>query len=89
MLERNNFRGFRLRLAGLIIGIFFFGNFSLVAQETKDITIDSVTQKRVVEQLEKDLMDNYVFPDLAKKMSADKVSRINQGVYKDSTSAFR
>ncbi len=89
MFESNNFKGVGLVLAGLMIGIFFFGNYVIVAQEPKDMTIDSATQMRVVEQLEKDLMENYVFPDLAKKMSADIASRIKQGEYKDTTSALK
>lgn len=71
----------------LIIGIYFIGNIVIVAQSNNDMTIDSATQKRVIQTLAKDLEENYVFPKLAKQMGDDLNNRLKSNQYSQTTSA--
>jgi C-terminal processing protease CtpA/Prc len=74
-----------------IIGIFIFSNIIIVAQQVEnhppDMTIDQKTRTEVIENLAKDLQENYVFPDIAKKMAGDIQSRMKKGEYGNLTSA--
>lgn len=72
-----------------VIGIFVIGNIVIVAQDERDMTIDPATQKRVIETLVKDLNENYVFPQLAKKMGTDINDRLKKNEYKRITSAVK
>jgi len=86
----SNFKFIKLvPLVSLIFVVIVIGNYVIVAQAPNDMEIDAATQKRVVAELTKDLNENYVFPDLAKKMSIDINSRLVKGEYKSVTSAIK
>mgnify|MGYP000383267497 FL=1 len=70
-----------LSLISLVVIVIVIGNYVIVAQDRPDMKIDTATQKRVLSEVTKDLSENYVFPDLAKKMSADINSRFAKGEY--------
>ena len=89
MFKSNNMKKFIGVLTSLAIGIFVFGNYVIVAQTPADMKIDAATQKRVVAELSKDLNENYVFPDLAKKMGVDMNSRLKKGEYHSLNSAVK
>ena len=89
MFISNHIRGLSLILGSLVLGIFVFGNYVIVAQEPKDMVIDSATQKRVIDELTKDITENYVFPDLAKRMSKDINDRFKKGEYETITGAIK
>lgn len=55
--------------------------------EPKDMTIDAATRSAVIEEAAKDLDENYVFPDVAKKMSALLRQKRDQKSYDSLTSA--
>lgn len=68
-----------------IIGIFIFSNIVVVAQNgggrSADMTIDQRTRSEVVENLAKNLEESYVFPEIAKQMSADIQRRLRNNEY--------
>jgi C-terminal processing protease CtpA/Prc len=72
----------------LVTGIYIIGNIVIVAQDSADMTIDTDTQKTVIETLVKDLNENYVFPELAQQMSKDITNRFQNQEYKQITSAL-
>ena len=76
-----------LSAAFIIITI---GNITIVAQEKNqppDSAIDSAIRTEVIETLIKDMNENYVFPEMAKKMEADLRTRLKNKEYDSITSA--
>lgn len=74
-----------------LIGIFIFSNVIICAQpaayQPPDMQIDAATQTAVIDELLKDLTENYIFPDVAKKMVDDIRGRQSKGEYAALTSA--
>lgn len=78
-----------LSLAAWVAVVIVIGNYVIIAQKRPDIDIDPPTQKRVVDKLSTDLKENYVFPDLAKKMANDINARLRKGEYAKATSGIK
>jgi retinol-binding protein 3 len=73
----------------LLLFILFASDSSLAqAAPQQDITINSDTRKQVVDSLTRELINVYVFPDIAEKMVKDIRTRFESGEY-DSTSSGR
>lgn len=74
-----------------VIGIYIFSNVVIVAQgpggHMPDMTIDQQMRTQVIETLAKDLRENYVFPEVAKKMAKDVEYRLKNNKYENLTSA--
>ncbi len=70
-----------------VFGIIVIGNIVIVAQVRPDATVDQATQKRVIQTLVKELNENYVFPEIAKKLDADLTARLDSKEYDQITSA--
>ena len=49
----------------LIIGIFIFSNYVIVAQNQQDMTVDATTKSHVINQLVENLKKSYIFPKVA------------------------
>ncbi len=68
--------------AGICVGIIFtFSNYIIVAQEVRDLKIDSAAKTEVTRNLLENLKSSYVFEEVAKKMVADLNTRISKGEY--------
>jgi C-terminal processing protease CtpA/Prc len=79
-----------LGTAAILIAIMLFSTPSVTAQMPSngpDMTVDSVTRSAVIDTLFKQLNDEYVFPDTAKKMETDVRSRLKNNEYDTFTSA--
>ncbi len=71
--------------------IITIGNIVIVAQEKNqppDMAIDSAMRSEIIETLIKEMNDNYVFPETAKKMEADLRARLKNKEYDSITSAL-
>ena len=73
--------------ASFVFIVIVIGNVVIVAQDRADMKIDSATQKKVIDTLIKDLNDNYVFPELAKRLEVDFKTRWKKNEYAKITSA--
>ena len=76
-----------LSIAFIVIVI---GNIVIAAQEKNqppDSAIDAAVRTEVIEALIKDMNDNYVFPETAKKMETDLRTRLKNKEYDSLTSA--
>lgn len=65
----------------LVIGIIIFGKIIIVAQPSKNMTLDAAMQNEAVKSLLENLTKSYVFADVAKKMEADILQRQKNGEY--------
>jgi C-terminal processing protease CtpA/Prc len=74
-----------------IIGIYIFSNIVIVAKKNpvNDKTVDAKAQKAVIEELVKDLNENYVFPEVAQKMGDDLMARLKKNEYSQITDAVQ
>jgi retinol-binding protein 3 len=74
----------------LLFGIFIFSRFIIVAQQPidqPDMVVDQPTKTQVISNLLKDLSENYVFPEMAKKMADDIRARQAKNEYEKLTSS--
>ncbi|MDQ3276935.1 MAG: S41 family peptidase [Bacteroidota bacterium] len=69
----------------LLTGAFFFSPLAK-AQEDGPVRIESAEQKQVIDSVSRRLLDNYVFPDVAKKMSDLLQENYKKGAYKTTVS---
>ncbi|MEZ5429055.1 MAG: S41 family peptidase [Pyrinomonadaceae bacterium] len=77
----------------VFFGIFIFSKFIIVAQQPNqppDMAVDGAVKSEVIDTLLKDLTENYVFPDVAKRMADDIRARQKKKEYDgiDSARAF-
>ncbi len=71
----------------LVIGIFVFSNYVIVAQSRQDSTIDTATKNDVIKTLVSNLNNSYVFPKVAKAIEASITGKAKQLEYANISSA--